>query len=173
MNTTSIERALGILLDIPFYVIAANELHLIPFNQFPVAIVQNTSERLPGQHWIAWIVYNKEREGEYFDSYGYPISKYRLVQRPVLTIVKENCKQIQQSHSFVCGQMCIFFLYHRLNGVSYEAILQKFRNSRRYNDFIVQKFVDDMQSSEFHKHSLYETDRKCVLQNTCKLALPV
>jgi len=92
----------------------------------------------PGSHWIAYVAY-ENGTCEYFDSYGNPIQTYN-VQVPG-KIIKENCQVLQSATSETCGEFCLYFLYHRAIGTSYNKIIQTFSSRSAVNDRRVKKFV--------------------------------
>ena len=158
MNTTSIEKTLQILLNgrVPFYVIAAREADTISYDNCPFIVIQNTDVGPPGQHWVAWWVYSRD-SAEFFDSYGLAAEKYVNIIPPAKNIVKENCTQVQQGSSYVCGEHTIYYTAHRAAGISYEYIMGRYSKDLSYNDRLVVRFVKCVKGC--HRHSLYETDR--------------
>ena len=84
--------------------------------------VANTDPaRLPGHHWVAFVVYAKRPTiVEFFDSYGYPISYYKHLASgceqagyfsDAYTIVSANARTLQHADSVVCGHYCLLFIY--------------------------------------------------------------
>ena len=149
MNTSQLENALNVLLrynehnGISCYVIAANELKKIAIRSYPAMIIQNCDPLgKPGSHWIAYIAY-ENGTCEYFDSYGNPIEKYN-VQVPG-KIIKENCQVLQSPTSETCGEFCLYFLYHRAIGISFNKIINNFSSRSTVNDRKVKKFVSSIE----------------------------
>jgi len=145
MNTSELENALNVLLrynehnEISCYVIAANELKNLSIRSYPAMIIQNCDPiGKPGSHWIAYVAY-ENGTCEYFDSYGNPVYKYN-VQVPG-KIVNENCRVLQSATSETCGEFCLYFIYHRAIGISYNKIINKFSSRSAVNDRKVKKFV--------------------------------
>ena len=105
------------------------------------AMVVNTDPaKRPGEHWVAFYVENGE--GEYFDSYGLPPPRD-------LEIVLDRCcfhyaynkYQLQDLWTFVCGQFCVYYLYHRNQGERLGSIVDRLRKYGEKNDCIVETFV--------------------------------
>ena len=169
MNTTSIEKTFQQLLNgkVPVYVIAAQETEKLSYDNCPFIVCQNTDVGPPGEHWIGWWVYSRAN-ADYFDSFGLSIEKYVNVIPPATNIVQENCRQIQQGSSFVCGEHVIYWAYHRAMGVSYEHIMGRFLKSLWYNDRLAVHFVKCVKGC--HRHSLYDMNR-CVQSCKCKTML--
>ena len=169
MNTTSIERCLKTLLKgrgIPIYVKAADETNILSFDKFPFIVVQNTREKShKGQHWTAWVIWNK-MDGDFFDSFGASPEKYSHIVRPVKNILERNENAVQGSTSYVCGEHCIYWSYHRINGMSYKEIMSHYFKIPWYNDRIVTRFVNRIPNC--HRHGLYNTCIR-VQDCTCKL----
>jgi len=172
MNNTSILEGLRILLatsGIPFFVVSADNADTILFSKYPSIVIQNTDVvGGAGKHWIAWYVTNADI-GELFDPFGLPLSRYKYVKPVVKNIVKENCTAVQQGHTYVCGEFCIYFAYHRAIGFSFENIMSRFRKSRWYNDYLVVKFVNSI--AGFHRHSLYSNNCACIQKCNCRIGL--
>lgn len=68
-----------------------------------------------GTHWVAYTKKNKEII--YFDSYGNlrppeELIKYFLSDGSLNTI-KYNYDSVQNYKSFICGHLCLFFLYNQ------------------------------------------------------------
>ena len=117
----------------------------IEINESPKSFVVNTDPiELPGTHWIA-IYFNEQMKGEFFDSYGkHPIhyNKYFLDFMNRNGVEWEHNKiQLQSAFSFVCGQYCIYFLYHRCRKRLMSSIVNSFVNDKLRNDQLVYDFV--------------------------------
>ena len=116
-------------------------LHLPP----TFAMVVNTHpSNKPGEHWVAFYVDRNIRcvEGEYFDSYGLPPPPdFELLLDRCCLNYKFNRHQLQDYFSFVCGQYCIYYLYHRFHGESLGSICSRLREAGDKNDSIVANFV--------------------------------
>ena len=117
MNTLQIKRALErntFTKKIFGGVFAADELPKV-MNTFPCGFVANTDPSTePGTHWVAFYFPSREK-GEFFDSYGYPPEHYGFKSYKIETW---NKHKLQSSWSNVCGQYCIFYLYHKSRGIT-------------------------------------------------------
>ena len=108
-------------------VYACDELSSIQINEYPKSFVVNTDPmELPVAHWIA-IYFNEQMKGEFFDFYEQmkreffdfygkdPIhyNKHFLdfMNRNAVEW-KHNKIHLQSAFCSVCGQYCIYFLYH-------------------------------------------------------------
>ena len=79
---------------------------------YPSAYVINsdTSDK-KGEHWVA-VYFDKNRRGEYFDSYGLPPAVLALeayMDHFLLDWIY-NCKTIQSLFSNVCGHYCVYLI---------------------------------------------------------------
>ena len=112
----------------------------IPLAQGPRAQVLGSSARRP----MAMVVntHPAHLPGEYFDSYGLPppLDFERILDRCTLHYTF-NRHQLQDYFSFVCGQYCIYYLYHRHRGQSLSSICDDLRKEGDKNDCIVAEFV--------------------------------
>ena len=52
-----------------------------------------------------------------------------------------NGVQLQSKESSVCGQFCLFYLYHRCRDMTMDIILKLFTRDRHTNDNIVENFA--------------------------------
>ena len=113
------------------------------FDRLPAACVVNTDPKdKPGEHWVA--LYQDQADViEYFDSFGMHPSKQRL-DLPVLKskrVVRQS-NVLQTMITAVCGQYCMFFLFHRAAGLSFAKIISMFSSNTCANDILVKSFVD-------------------------------
>ena len=110
---------------------------------YPTSFIINTDTRnLPGRHWVA-IYINKQKSGEYFDSFGRPpsrdinswLNRYCLRWRCVLTN-----KILQNPFSLLCGAYTLFYVNERplVNKVS--TLLRHFTTDPYQNDVLVLKY---------------------------------
>lgn len=88
------------------------------------AIVFNThGYNQPGEHWVAMFITNNKIE--YFDSNGLPPTKciQQFIDRflPNYNIIY-NKKQFQQNN-YACGMYSIHFIVSRLNGISFNKLV--------------------------------------------------
>jgi hypothetical protein len=91
-------------------------------------------------HWVALYISGNKLPNEYFDSYAFPVFDKRLIN-----LLKSKYKRLkvrlQAINSDVCGQYCLFFIYHKARGVSYSELVKIFKeNNSKFNDNIVRKF---------------------------------
>ena len=117
------------------------------FDVYPRAFVANTSpSNEPGQHWVAFLIWNKEH-AEFWDSYGMPPEYFSPNFKAFLdayTRVDRNKRDFQSLTTHVCGQWCLYWLYHRLRDVSQQETLKRFRvTTPLRNDQTVAQFVLD------------------------------
>ena len=142
MNTNQIHEVLTKLIpkQVNFLgVFAQNQIPLIDSSfSFPLCFVSNTHPSgKPGEHWVAFY-YNSPSALQFFDSYGLPPSIYGFTHKPL----RINTKSLQSIDSDVCGQYCIFYLYHRSRGKSLSQIFRSFSTQdQAWNDNSVARFV--------------------------------
>lgn len=131
---------------------------------YPAAYIVNTDPRnKPGTHWIA-IYIDYEMCGDYFDSYGRkPLPGFKTFLDKNCIEWEYNSKQIQAPLTSVCGQYCLYFLYHRARGVSMREIVQRFGQDKLENDKLVMEFVN----STF-KTDTDMIDVKYIVNQVCK-----
>ena len=126
-------------------VYACDQLSSIEINEYPKSFVVNTDPmELPGTHWIA-IYFNEQMKGEFFDSYGKQPIHYN---KHFLDFMNRNAVewqhnkiQLQSAFSTGCGQLCVYFLYHRCRKRSMSSIVNSFVNDKLHNDQLVYDFV--------------------------------
>jgi len=170
MNVETIEQYIALLFNksrikIPFYIFSADNMweNVNNVNKFPICIIQNTDRKKgPGQHWIAWWVIS-HTETEYFDSYGSSVCNYRYVIKPTKNILKENCTVLQSSRSYLCGAYCIYYLYLRALGKSYENIMDNFTHQVLSNDYKINNFMNYVPELTFNFRCRGDSQK-----NTCR-----
>ena len=126
-------------------VYASDQFSSIEINEDPTSLVVNTDPmELPGTHWIV-IYINKQMKGEFFDSYEKHLihyNKYFLDFMNRNAVEWEHNKiQLQSAFSTVCGQYCIYFLYHCFRRRPMSTTVNSFVNDKLYNDQLVYDFV--------------------------------
>ena len=107
-------------------------------HKYPSCFVINSdTSKSKGTHWLA--VYCIDANCfEFFDSYALSPTYYNIE----IYHSKNNTKPIQSLHSSVCGQFCIYFLYHRSLGHSFNTIISSFSKFDLYwNDYHVAHFT--------------------------------
>jgi hypothetical protein len=111
--------------------------NMLKISKFPCCFVLNTdTSKLKGSHWVA-VYYPKRNICEFFDSYGMLPSAYSIDINPS----DYNQKRLQSYKSTVCGQYCIYFLYHRSLTHSLHSTLKSFTSNCGSNDILVACFV--------------------------------
>ena len=113
-------------------------------------IVNTDTADKSGTHWCAMYLSSDDGKAEFFDSYGEPPTVYsdyfmRTIKRNSSTYTY-NRKRLQNDTSNVCGQYCLFYLFHRLRGVPLKTIVQTFQYYPN-NDYYVYNFIKQMFSS--------------------------
>ena len=107
-------------------------------DSFPCCFVANTDpHNEPGTHWVAFF-YPSLDSLEFFDSYGMPPSFYGF-RSPCN--VEYNQYQFQSFSTKVCGEYCIYFLYHRARNHSLSYICHKLKQYHHSVDHYVGSFV--------------------------------
>ena len=115
-------------------------------SSYPALFIANvdTSDK-PGIHWVAFY-FAKEREGEFFDSYGLPPSNYTGTFTSFLTNNSNswifNTVTLQSVNSKVCGHYCLYFALFRSRQVNMSMIVHRFSGSKSRNDFLVKRFIE-------------------------------
>jgi hypothetical protein len=107
----------------------------------PFALVLNTDPAdKPGMHWLA--MYGPAKGPiELFDSYALPPSLYAL-NTFALTYSRTP---LQSPTSAVCGHYCLYFLYIRSHGHSFNTIIRHLKQMFNVDSY-VQKFINDLQA---------------------------
>ena len=125
-------------------------------SSFPLCFVANTDPSTQaGEHWVAYF-YDSPSYLEFFDSYGLSPSDYDLPHKPQ----RMNHQTLQSLDSRVCGHYCIFYLYHRSQGISLTRILSSFSlHDYTWNDRHVSRFI----SKNFTHHC-----SNCTLTTHCQ-----
>ena len=115
-------------------------------SSYPALFIANvdTSDK-PGSHWIAFY-FTKDREGEYFDSYGLLPSSY---SRRFTNFLDNNSNSwifntviLQSVNSKVCGHYCLYFALFRSRHVNMSTIVHRFSSNKNRNDFLVKRFIE-------------------------------
>ena len=97
-------------------------------------------------------------KGEFFDSYGYPPEHYGFKSYKIETW---NKHKLQSSWSNVCGQYCIFYLYHKSRGYSMSKTVNLFTDNTSINDCNVACYVKK------HFNVVIENQPVCGLNQCC------
>ena len=166
MNTLQIKRALehNRFTKKNFCGVFAADKIPKSFDTFPCGFVANTDPSTePGTHWVAFY-FSSPENGEFFDSYGHPPEYYGesfTIYKPEIW----NKRKIQSSWSEVCGQYCIFYLYHKSLGYSMSKIVNMFTDNTFLNDCNVACYVRK------HFNVIIENQPICGLNQCCKALL--
>jgi len=149
MNTQEIRNILsrGVPKSYRTTVLPADKLNVVSSQQFAI-VANNQTSNQPGMHWIAMFKKRGSKEVEFFDSCAMPIEFYSPTFESFLSskanVVRMSNTRIQAATSNACGHFSIYYLLHRVRGVSFERILQTFDEfDLDSNDRIVRKFVAD------------------------------
>ena len=116
-----------------------------PINRLPsiregLYVVNTAPHNHPGLHWIALFV--KDGVIEYFDSYGGdPPSTLRRWGKKKQWM--SNPIPLQSPLTSVCGQYCLYYLFHRARGIDMTTLLMDFSADVDDNDKLVYDFVED------------------------------
>ncbi len=144
MNSQEISRVLSenrITQNVFQGVYAADTLPA-KFEKLPAAVVINTDPaKDSGQHWVS-LFQDIIGPAEFFDSFGNTPDFYSI-QLPFLQngFVVQDLK-IQSDLSTVCGQYCMFFIYHKCLGRSFSDIVKLFSTNKMANDHMVCEFIN-------------------------------
>jgi hypothetical protein len=112
----------------------------LPITPYLLVCNMNPSTK-PGEHWIA-IHVDKNRIGEYFDSFGRPPSKnFETYMNTKCIRWTFNKRQLQSRISAFCGYYCSLYVILRCRGFNLTKIVGLFSNDTGYNDWIVHRFV--------------------------------
>lgn len=122
---------------------------------YPKCAIANTDPiRRPGQHWVA-VYWDAPEQGEFFDSYAMTPSTYYQGGWQCFDPMEKNPYPIQQWSSDVCGDYCLYYLYHRCRGKSLREIVKPFSpTDLQYNDMAVVERVLDEFPNLTHDHKL-------------------
>lgn len=157
MNTVTLKKILQDGVDETYsnYVLPCDQLNTITSKHFAI-IVNNQKATEAGQHWLAIFKKEENKEIEFFDSCGMPLSFYNRSIEDFLkkhgSSIKKNQRRIQSAFSDTCGQFCIFFLVHRAAGFTFSEVMSKFSMSNLIkNDEIARRFVRDNFGFHFSK----------------------
>lgn len=97
-------------------------------SHFPACFIVNTDPiRKSGTHWQA-IFIDKDRRGEFFDSYGMApyIRDHVIFLDKMCKSYKYNRQDLQSIDSAVCGQYCVMNLLFKAHGYTLNYFLDCF-----------------------------------------------
>lgn len=108
----------------------------------PVSFIINLDTSIePGSHWVC-VYYPSYEHAEYVDSYG--IQPMSDIENELLPIYEYNNTMYQSLYTTVCGQYCLFYLFHRSKMRNMNAVLSLLDESNTLNsDCIVKEFVNN------------------------------
>lgn len=126
-------------------VFASNQIPLTLIAPFGF-IANNQRSDQPGEHWVAFFKGHKDGPLVFFDSYGLEAKTFSKNFERFTTLgsnLIQNKTPLQSINTDICGQYCLFFLYHSLVGESLYEILKKFpiTNCSSLNDTVVCNFL--------------------------------
>lgn len=142
-------------------VLACDQLDLITKQKF--AVILNTDDSTkPGLHWLSVFKDSAtSHEVEFFDSFGLPVQFYDKRIGSFLSkfiYVRTSSMQIQSTFSDVCGQFSVYYLASRVNGITFDSILDSFsaqnliKNDERVKTFVKQNFLHVKSNIENRSH---------------------
>ena len=113
---------------------------------FPALFIANVDTReKPGSHWVA-LYFTRERDGEFFDSYGLPPSNYIGTFSSLLNNNSNgwrfNSVTLQSINSKVCGHYCSYYALFRCRNIGMSTIVHRFSKNKRRNVFLVKRFIE-------------------------------
>ena len=121
--------------------------------QFPVSYIVNTdTSREEGKHWVTVYLENDEWR-DFFDSYGNPPSSLaeefeKFLKRNVVSYSFKD-RRLQGAYSTVCGQFCLFYLYHRCRVYYTREIIRMFGKDADINDVLDNKIINEKYDAQF------------------------
>lgn len=139
MNTIEIQKHLNTIHPtLQNNVYAANRMPL--HIKVPTYMISNLdTDSMPGSHWVA-IHIDRNRFGQYFDSYGRPPTGYHR------DFLNRNSKQwdfnryrLQDDFTSVCGEYCLTYLYNKFYGNTMMDFIKLFSSNKIDNDIFLHK----------------------------------
>lgn len=118
----------------------------VTISSYPALFVANVDmSGKPGSHWVSFY-FTKDRDGEYFDSYGQPPSSNTQAFNAFLDNNFNNWTfntvTLQSVDSDICGYYCLYFtLFHRRD-VNMNSIVNRFSKNKCRNDHLVKHFIE-------------------------------
>ena len=89
----------------------------------------------------------------YFDSFGYPLSAYVNIISPRGKLNLENCRQLQHTTKYTCGDWCVWWIYNIFKGIKYATFLRKLTNNTYCNEIKLKSFINRIPN--FNRTSTY------------------
>lgn len=84
-------------------------------NKYECGIINLQSEEEPGSHWVGYYVNKKDKICYYYDSFG-DLQPFKEFIKYIgnSCIIHYNYAREQNFDSFVCGHLCLKFLFNLL-----------------------------------------------------------
>lgn len=111
--------------------------------KYPSCFIINThNSNQPGEHWLAFFL-NQDGSVEFFDPIGLSPQFYNLDK--YLQIISKNKvfytnQRLQGFGSNYCGVYCVYFLYQRSRGITFNNFYKDFENCFENDKFIKKYF---------------------------------
>ena len=136
---------------------------------YPALFIANvdTSDK-PGSHWLAFY-FTKEKEGEFFDSYGSSPSNYTGTFTRFLKNNSNDWKfnpvTLQTANSKVCGHYCLYYALFHCRGIDMSNIVHRFSINKRQNDLLVKRFIEKHFPLTFLKYRTHVNKQRAIAQH--------
>lgn len=141
MNFEEVARALNFLVQ-NTWIKSSGVLHHSELKTFLRAPAPKVYIVFVKKHWVALFSAN-EIELEVFDSYGRSLISYaNSFSKIANRITLENCAQLQQNDSFVCGHFCLMYVYYCSRRIPYCQFISRFSCNLLHNDLLVANFYN-------------------------------
>ncbi len=127
-------------------------------NRPSIAFIDYVSYRQLIDHRLIVDIPTQDSTGSFFDSFGnapdserFPtsIKTFLISNSPVMLY---SIKWVQDFTSDVCGQHCVFFLYHLARGRDYNYVINLYSDNYIKNDKMVSLFVRRLRSIGCNKN---------------------
>jgi hypothetical protein len=144
MNTAEINRVMNSMQTTKYqYIGTFPSDKLPPPEQYPSCFIANMDRSSqPGSHWVA-VYMTKTGKAEYYDTYGrQPPPVFQKYLETNFEVFRVNKIQTQSFGTSVCGQHCIYFLYHRCVGRKMDTIMLSLKKDTVDNDVYICNWVN-------------------------------
>lgn len=155
MNTTQLNAIMDKITCNTHFLgtLPSDQLPERPLTNLPTMVIINTHPSdLLGKYWLA-VYLSRDGTGCFFDSFGnkpdsdrFPISIKNFLMTNT-TVTRYSTKRVQDFMSNVCGQHCVFFLYHLSRGRDYSYLMKLYSKNYVKNDKMVELFVKKLKSN--------------------------
>ena len=113
---------------------------------YPTSYIINTDPRdQPGKHWVA-IYMTSDSNCEFFNSYGKPPQHYHNAWLSWIKYYSYkwtyNHHCVQPAFTATCGLHCLFYLYHRCQGIVLKTIQKLYSTQLPLNDKIAEEDLE-------------------------------